>query len=218
MSEPVLLGDGDPTSISPDGKWILSLIPSNPRRLILYPTGAGESRIIDISPLHLIAGGSSWSDDGSKVLFSGADQDRPARSYLLDLKSGSTHPVTPEETTEAMISPDGHFVVARDRSLGFAIYKIDTDESEPIKGLMTGDAPLGWDNSSTRVYVWDHRIPAQVFRLDIGNGKRERWLTVTPPDVSGLLYGNIVIAPDGEWYAYHFRRQLTNLFLAKYLQ
>jgi Tol biopolymer transport system component len=218
VSEPVLLGDGDPTSVSPDGKWILSLVPSNPHKLILYPTGPGESRIIDISPLHMIVGVSSWTDDGSKVLFTGADQNRPARSYVLDLKSGRTHAVTPEETSEAMISPDGHFVIARDRSLGFTIYRVDTDEFEPLKGLVTGDSPIGWDISSRKVYVWDYRIPAQIFRLDISDGRRERWLTVTPADVSGLLYGDIVITPDGEWYAYHFRRELTNLFLAEYLR
>src|SRR3974377_1281300 len=59
--EPVLLGDGDPTSISPDGKWILSLVPSDPSKIVLHPTEAGESRRFDLGSIRLVTGVASWS-------------------------------------------------------------------------------------------------------------------------------------------------------------
>src|SRR5262249_43186897 len=50
----VRLGDGDPISVSPDGKWVASMMPSQPSKLVLYPTGIGQAQIIDVSPAHLL--------------------------------------------------------------------------------------------------------------------------------------------------------------------
>jgi hypothetical protein len=60
-------------------------------------------------------------------------------------------------------------------------------------------------------------LPAKIFRLDPTTGKRVFWLEITPVDPSGLLYGHIYISPDGQSYAYHFRRILTNLYVAQNL-
>ena len=38
----VRVGDGDGIAVSPDGEWVLSMIP--PQQLILLPTGAGQPR------------------------------------------------------------------------------------------------------------------------------------------------------------------------------
>jgi hypothetical protein len=44
QSPVVRLGDGNAQALSPDGKWALSMVATSPRRLTLYPTGAGEPR------------------------------------------------------------------------------------------------------------------------------------------------------------------------------
>ena len=72
-SEPILLGDGDPTSISPDGKWILSQTPSDPSKIIFYPTETGQSRKLDLGQVHMLTGKSSWSLDNTKIVFAGAE-------------------------------------------------------------------------------------------------------------------------------------------------
>jgi Tol biopolymer transport system component len=43
----VRLGDGNAQGLSPDGKWALSIVPTSPMRLTLYPTGAGEPRSLE---------------------------------------------------------------------------------------------------------------------------------------------------------------------------
>lgn len=217
-SEPVLLGDGDPTGISADGKWILSMVPSNPTKLVLYPTETGESRTIDISPVRMVASLTSWSNDGTKVVFTGAEPDNLSRVYLLDLKSGMTRALTPEETSEPLISPDGQWLLARSRSMAFAVYPLTGGEPRPLKDLSPTDLPIQWDVSGHRIYLWDRTLPAKIFRLDLLSGRRELWLEITPKDSSGLLYGSVSISPDGESYAYHFRRALTNLFVARFLR
>ena len=81
-----------------------------------------------------------------------------------------------------------------------------------MKGLGPDELPIQWDLTGNKLFVWDRTMPAKVFRLDATNGKRELWLEIIPADASGLLYGDIKIAPGGQFYAYHYRRVLTNLF------
>ena len=66
--------------ISPDGKWVLSVMPSQPSKLVLYPTGIGQAQLIDASPAHLLNTNSNWTSDGSAILFTGAEQNGPPRA------------------------------------------------------------------------------------------------------------------------------------------
>jgi len=102
--------------------------------------------------------------------------------------------------------------------MAFAIYSMNGGDPEPARGFSAGDLPLQWDAFGRTIYVWDRTLPAKIYRMDPRTGKRELWLEITPADPSGLLYGHIYISPDGQSYAYHFRRVLTNLFLAQNLR
>ncbi len=50
-SAAVKIGSGRAQELSPDGKWALSITPSTPYRVLLLPTGAGESRQLDIGDI-----------------------------------------------------------------------------------------------------------------------------------------------------------------------
>jgi len=217
-TEATRIGDGDPTSISPDGKWVLSLMPSQPSKLILYPTGTGEARPIDIGPVHILNTLSSWTSDGSRVLLTGAEENGPPRAYLVDATSGATRPVTPPGTSDAIISPNGQHVVARSSASNrFSIYSSSGPESRPVEGLAADEVPIQWDISNQKLYVWNRKLPAKVFLVDVENGRRDLSLEITPAEVSGLLYGEILITPDGKSYGYRYRRVLADLFLAENL-
>jgi Tol biopolymer transport system component len=216
--EAVRLGEGDPISVSPDGRWILSVLPSQPNRLILYPTGIGEVRPIDVSPVHVLNIVSSWTSDGSKVLFMGAERDGPPQAFLLDTSSGNLSHVTSPGTSDAIVSPDGRYVVAKNPSNKFFVYPVSGGESRPVGGMLANEFPIQWDTSSRRLYVWSRTLPAKIFLVDIGSGTRRPWLEITPSEQSGLLYGEVVITPDGLSYGYRYRRVLTDLFLARGLR
>ena len=217
-TEATRMGDGDPTSISPDGKWVLSLIPSQPTKLILYPTGTGQARPIDFSPVHILNALSSWTTDSSRVLFTGAEENGLPRAYLVDASSGTARPVTPPGASDGIISPDGKHVVARNSvSNGFSIYSSTGPESHSVAGLAADEVPIQWDLSNHKLYVWNKKLPAKVFLVDVATGRRELWLEITPREVSGLLYGEILITPDGKSYGYRYRRVLGDLFLAENL-
>jgi len=215
-SDPVLLGDGDPTGISPDGKWILSILPSDPSKIVLYPTEAGGSRNFNISPVRMVTGATSWSRDGSKVVFTGTEPGRAPRVFLLDPTSGATRAITDEQTSDPLLTPDGEMVLVKG-SASYSIYSMQGGQTKPTKGISSADLPLQWNATGHEIYVWDRTLPAKIFRLDPTTGKRVFWLEITPVDPSGLLYGHIYISPDGQSYAYHFRRILTNLYVAQNL-
>ena len=77
---------------------------------------------------------------------------------------------------------------------------------------------LEGDTTATKLYVWDRTFPAHVFLVDMTSGERQPWTTLVPPDSAGVLYGNIVLTPDGKTSVYRYRRTVTTLFLAKGLQ
>lgn len=217
-SEAVRLGDGDPTSISPDGKWILSFMPSQPSKLVLYPTGVGREQLIDISPAHILNSQASWTSDGSSIIFTGAEENGAPRAYLIDAKSRRCHPVTPPGTSDAIISPDGKNVMVRDSLNQFVVFSLPVGEAKPVKGLGSDEVPVQWDISNRKVYVWNRRLPAKIFLIDIRTGARMLSIEIKPSELSGLLYGEVLITPDGRSYGYRYRRVLTDLFLAEGLR
>lgn len=215
----VRLGDGDPISISPDGKWVASVLPSQPSKLVLYPTGIGQAQVIDVSPAHLLNTTSNWTSDGSAILFTGAEQNGPPRAYLVDTKSRTSRPITPLGTSDAIISPNGQYAIAKDSSSQFQVFLVNGGESpQPVRGLGPDEVPIQWDTSNRKLYVWNRRLPAKIHLLDIRTGIRVLWLDIAPAEMSGLLYGEVLITPDGKSYGYRYRRALTNLFLAEGLR
>ena len=215
--ELVRLGEGDPSGISPDGKWIASFRPSSPGKIILYPTGTGEPRSFDIGPIANTGIFCSWTRDSSEFVYTGSESGKPPRPYLIDVASGTARPVAPENTSDALISPDGHFVLARNAQ-GFALYPIEGGAPQPVHGISAHEYPVQWDSSGTKLYVWDRSFPAHVSLLDPRSGVRKPWLDTMPPDPAGLLYANLFFTPDGKSYAYRYRRVLSTLYVTNGLR
>jgi hypothetical protein len=51
-SPAVLLGNGFPGGISPDNKWVASILPSDPTKVLLLPVGVGETKTITAPKFH----------------------------------------------------------------------------------------------------------------------------------------------------------------------
>jgi hypothetical protein len=50
-SPPLRLGEGNGIDLAPDGKYALAYLFSPTPRIVVYPTGAGEPRTVDIAPI-----------------------------------------------------------------------------------------------------------------------------------------------------------------------
>jgi len=218
-SAPVRLGDGSSMAISPDGKWIAAGLPSSaPSTVRLLPTGAGEGRSFNISPIRLLEYNGNWTRDGSMFAFHGSESGKPGRTFLLDIGTGKARAVTPEGTADPFIAPDGKVVLARNPQQEFQLYPVEGGQPQAVMGLQDEEFPIQWETSGTKLYVWDRTFPAHVFLLDLKNGKRQPWTTLVPPDPAGVLYGSIVMTPDGKTSVYRYRHAMTTLFLAEGLK
>src|SRR5271169_2014481 len=86
-SSVVRLGDGNAQGLSPDGKWALSIVPSSPTRLTLYPTGAGEIRPLESGKIQTYDR-AAFFPDGKRVPVCGSEAGQASRYYVQGLAGG----------------------------------------------------------------------------------------------------------------------------------
>jgi Tol biopolymer transport system component len=216
-SQPVRIGDGSRIGITPDGKHILVGMASATSHLRLYPTGPGDARDIDISPVHVLEFRGSWKNDGSIVAFTGAENGKQPRIYVLDLAAGKVRPVTAEGTTDPFLSLDGRSLIARNAQREFALYPLDGGAPRPLKGMEPGETPVQF-GAGGKLYTWNGAFPAHIMVVDLESGQRQLATTLAPADPAGVLYGEVMATPDGATFVYRYRRAVTNLFLAEGLK
>jgi hypothetical protein len=220
-SPPVRLGEGNPTAISADGRWALSISGMSAKRgLLLLPTGAGESR--PVSAGGLAVQNATWFPDAKRILVTGNEADRGVRLYLLDSLDAQPRALSPPgyRALTRCISPDGRLAVVIGPDQRRYLYPLTGGEPVPIPGIENDEVPVGWTSDGRSIYAFKRGLyPARVFRLDVTSGKREPWKDLTPPDPAGISnVASPAIAADGKTYAYSYNRILSDLFLAEGLK
>ena len=221
-SPPVLLGEGLGEAISPDGKWILTLIPTSPRQLSILPKGAGESKMLSRDPIEYQQ--AWWFPDGKRILVAGTENGHSTRLYVRDLEGGKLQPVTPEGMEvivgQQILSPDGKWIAVSQAGQKAALYPVDGGDARAISGIGEHQMPIQWTADGRSLYVRSlDEMPARVFRLDIATGRSELWKQVMPPDRTGVVQIRAILpTPDGRAYAYSYMRILSELWVAKGLR
>ena len=218
-SPPIRLDDGLGLALSPEGKWALVLSsPFGEPRLNLYPTGAGQTRPLDLGDIRPQPWG-TFLPDGSGVLFAGSREGAGNRLFFHDLE-GVMRPVTPEGSQFIYdgnaVSPDGRWLVAISPDDELVRYPVEGGEGEPIPGAEPRDIPIQWDPEGRHIYVYRlGELPTRVYRLDLGTGERTLWRELAPADRAGVFHVDMIfMTRDGEAHAYSYRRMLSDLYLA----
>ncbi len=219
-SPAVRLGEGSRGSLSPDGKWVTSIVhlTSEPQ-LVVLPTGAGEVKRLPRDGLNVQ--NAAWLPDGKRVVFSANEPGHGFRIYLRDLAGGKPRALTPEgyESYNKTVSPDGKFIVAQGPDLRRWLCPLEGGEPTPLPALTRGDLPTRWSADGRSLYVFRRgELPAKVYRLDVATGRKELWRELMPADPAGV--SNIVPlpTPDGGSYVYSYGRTLSDLFLVEGLK
>jgi serine/threonine protein kinase/Tol biopolymer transport system component len=226
-SPAVRLGYGNRPALSPDGKWVVSVLnqPSH-SQLVLLPTGPGESRVLDFPDMHYARtalGGDNqvveWFPDSKQILFTGNQAGRPVRSWIYNLgRDGQPTPVTPEGVRATRVSPDGHTVIivdARKLLLG------DLRGAEPktIGELQPGETVIRWSEDGHYLFLAQTEGEAlKMTRLVVATGKREPWRALKVPESGAEFFGPIVLSADGKAMACSFQHDLANLYLVSGLK
>ena len=216
-SPPVRLSDGTPMSISPDGRWTLSITSiSTKPALQLLPIGAGEARTIatpGLAPQH-----ATWFPDGKRILLTAAEAGHGVRLFVLDSDSAAPRPLSPQgyRAAQRCISPDGRVAAVTGPDQRWYLYPLAGGEPQPLTAVESNEGIMGWTPDGRSLYVSKRgTYPSNVYRLEIATGKRELWKELSPPDPAGI--SNVsppAIANDGKTYAYSYNRILSDLFLA----
>jgi serine/threonine protein kinase/Tol biopolymer transport system component len=219
-SPAVRLGDGFAPHLSPDGKRAL-VVNFTPPQLLLLPTGAGETRVLERGPIEQYAWGPIWVPDGKRVAFLGREPGHDWRCYIQSIDGGDPRPITPEGTREwLVISPDGRSLIAEDGQGQRSFYPVEAGTPQSIDHLDRADNIIGSSNDGHSLYVANlNEMPIRVYRFDPSNGHKELLKEIMPADPAGVFgYHYVYLTPDGKGYAYSVSRMLTDLYVVEGLK
>jgi Tol biopolymer transport system component len=217
-SPAVLVGkEGNPLAISPDGKWIV-MSSATAQRLSLTPTGAGESRPLDIGRVTgftLTNGTTRWMPDGQAIAFVGREPGKPPRIFVQGLSGGEPKTVTPEGAFGPfVVAPDATTIIMRDRDRQLQRYPVGGGAAKPVSGALPGDEPLSWSPGGECIWVLSRTTwPEKIFRIDLHDGRRVLWRELPYGDAVAFEPGSlrVVMSADGNKFVYGYHRHLSDL-------
>jgi hypothetical protein len=217
----VELGEGQAIGVTPDGMYAIAFLPSQPTKLRVLATRAGESGTLDVAPVSVDRALISWMPGGKEFVFLGHEGEAPLRGYRASFAGGPARPLTNLPGTQLWnrISSDGKFVLEtlalpnepeKNVIVELASGKV---RSAP---LLQGDQPLEWDRDGAHAFVVVRNSygDATIFRVDLNSGKREVWKQIRPADPAGILsLKSFFVTPSGNAYTYSATRALSSLYV-----
>ena len=217
-SPTVVLGDGEPTSLSADGHWALAVLHKKPPELILIPTGAGEQVHLPQRGLEYQPGG-QWLPDSKGIVFAASEAGKGTRLWAQSVfPAGEPRPFTGEgmAITGKSVSPDGKTVAATGPDGKLGLYGIDGGGAPRVlAGLNGTEQFVRWSGDGKLLFLMTgHCCPSQLWRFNIETGKIEKQRDIVPSDTTGIFRINSALfTPDGSSIAYGLVRYLVNLQL-----
>jgi DNA-binding winged helix-turn-helix (wHTH) protein len=220
-SAPVILGEGIAQSLSPDGNWVLSVVPPPGDQLLLLPTGPGNPKPLERGRLeHYQFIRAGWFPDGKHVFFAGNEAGHGQRCYIESIDGGPPRPLTPEGIAFCSVAPDGT-LLALTEDFRAQVYP-SGNSTKPRKEipLHKGDVPIGWTEDARFVYlVASAQQPPSIVRLELATGKRQLWKQMPTPAANIVINADdTAITPDGQSYAYTYEFCLSDLYLVRGLK
>jgi len=200
--------------ISPDGEWLAVAIGSPPH-LELVATGVGEPRIVQCDLNELF--GWQFFPDGKRLLILGNYAGSPKQLFEVVIDGdGKARPLTDQLPLSGSfaLSHDGKTIAAGSEQRVMLI-PLEGGETRIVPGCAPGDIPLEWSPDDRAVFVFDRgQTTLKIYRVDVTSGDRKEWVTIRPDDPAGILdIMPVHITPDGQTYAYGYRRLLSDLYI-----
>ncbi len=213
---PVQLGEGSSGGLSPDGKWVISILPGSPGDVKLVPVGPGQPRTIATPGLEHIQNGSAhFLADGKFITLDASEPGHGLRTYLLSLDGKKPTPITPEGITGGLISPDGRHVFRLNEAGGVAVYSTSGGAPRIIPDLEPNLVPIQWSQDSSSVYAYLRgEVPTKVYKVDLVTGKKTLLQELQPPTNMGVAnIAPVVVTRDGSRFAYSYYQVSSVLYL-----
>jgi DNA-binding winged helix-turn-helix (wHTH) protein/Tol biopolymer transport system component len=212
----VILGSGGAQSLSPDGKWALSLMPAPNEQLVLLPTGAGSSKTLERGAVERYQfAGAGWFPDSSQIVFVGYEGGHGPRCYVQSIEGGQPVPFTPDGMNVCRVSPNGSILAATEDSRALLYSSRSSKQPEKELKFEEGDLPIGWSPDGKFLYLaHTQHDPRTIARLEIASGRRSLWKQLPPPPGRSTIKNeHVVITPDGQSFAYNYSNHSSDLYL-----
>jgi Tol biopolymer transport system component len=216
-SPPVRLGDGSGCALSPDGRWALVIQYGPPHRLVLIPTGSGDTLSLPLGQVETYQT-ASWLSDGRRIVFVGAERGRPQRTWVQELPGGPPSAVTPEGAVGVTTSPDGRWLAAVTQDLTLMLFPLQGGEPKPLATLAFREKVSQWSADGGTLFVSHGGNHLDVFCIDVQSRERKLWKTFEVPDPAGVRVFDFVVTRDAGGYAYGYMRILDELYLVEGLR
>jgi dipeptidyl aminopeptidase/acylaminoacyl peptidase len=183
---------------------------------MLLPTGPGESQFPKIEGMHF--DGVEWFPDNKRILFTGNETGRPIRTWIYDLETNKTTPVTPEGTRGTRVSPDGKWFITVDPHK-LLTTPVGGGNSKTAIDLQPGESVARWSGDGHYLFLQQRDSTGiKISRLEIASQRREPWRVVKVPEPGAQFFGPLALSADGKACATTFQRDLANLFLVRGLK
>jgi eukaryotic-like serine/threonine-protein kinase len=210
----VRLGDGYAGDLSPDGRWVLAIVPTSPDKLMLYPTGAGQPQRLESGAIRDYSS-ARWFPDGKTILVCGTDDKQVSRCYVQSVAGGAPRPVTPPGTRGGLLSPDGNSVLVQGARKEYQIHALAGGEPRPVPSLGPDDAVARWTADGKGFLVYrPSEIPVKLERIDLASGRRDFVRRFSPGDLTGVVrIEQLLFADDENTYVYSATQRRSDLFL-----
>ena len=220
-SPAVLLGKGEGFGISPDNKWVTSILPTDLTKVLLLPTGVGETKIITAPNLRYSR--AFWSRDGRALVVTASESGHPARNWMQSLEGSVLRAITPEGIDGILVTVNQvDYISVHDVESGrHLLYPINGGTPKAIDGLNNSDEIVGGAPESEVVYVSPDvaAVPLQISKVNIKTGLRQSFVNVTPADPAGVVtIINPIFTIDEKRYVYTQIRVLSVLYVASGLK
>jgi hypothetical protein len=186
----------------------------------LIPTGAGETREIDLAPYAI--DGASWFPDGKRLLVS-IKSEEGSELAIVDALTSAIQRLPQRGLTFARgtqpVSPDGTIAVLTDPTNdALVLLDLTTGDRALLPATIPGETPLRWSEDGTSIYVARYgAVPVPVHRIELGTGLRTRLSELMPSDPAGVsTIIRAAITPDGSMIAFNYLRLLSTLYVTRY--
>ena len=221
-AQPVPMGHGSPQDISRDNRWLLTLTPSQPPKLLLVPIGPGEPRPVVLPGISPVAA-RFFPPDGAHIFVAGTRDDGRQEWLRVGTADGRRETIARPPQMEVgfvygprvEVSPDGR-ELAYVRPAGDALgIPLAGGAPRTLLTVAAGETFVDWAEDVDHAFVaqWQGSR-ARVFRVALTTGRREPVHEISVTDRTGALTGpNILMSRNGETYVYWFGRMVGSLYL-----